>query len=217
MADEFKYLVFRLYSKEEREDPDQRVILFGWSKNKNVIKAFLQQRDGKKYTYKKFYEDEIIERFSEDVTDSENMIDYIKLKSANSGEEILFFSTMKEMKEAESKIQTMFIEASKLDIDGSGNYLDMFCNLRDYYADALYYIGLRPPDLDILFPSSDEYTPEITIDNMVESAYEEEFFHPQEEIKHNRSILPGVSYMNNAYQKVIYSIESFIKVLRDDL
>ena len=52
------YIVSRVFSKEERPDPSDRRVFYGWSNSKHTIKAFIKQRDPKKYEYKKYDEED---------------------------------------------------------------------------------------------------------------------------------------------------------------
>lgn len=217
---EKKYVVYRVYSKKERSEENIRHSFYGWSESKSVIKAFLQQRNPEKYKVYKFNKEEIPVSVVDDLDDPFNMIDFIKLKSAATHEEFYLFMTIIEMKSCEKRIQEMFINKCSLsNINKDGNYLEMFLNLDEYYADALFYIGFRPEEVDILFPSSDyhdDYSGYLKIEEDIDDAYDNLYNYPPEFIKQNKSI-PGLSMMDDVANKIYYSIESFIKVLIDDL
>ena len=74
------YLVFRVYSKDERPSLKERSHVYGWTSNKKILKAFLKQRDEKKYAVRKLQADEFMNRLHQynDETD-DLMIDFIKL------------------------------------------------------------------------------------------------------------------------------------------
>lgn len=217
---EKKYIVYRIYSKKERPKLDERSSYYGWSESKSVIKAFLQQRSPDKYKVYKINKENIAPSMFDEVNDSYNMIDYIKLKSAATQEEFSLFMTMGEMKECEKSIQKMFIDKCSLsDIKGEGNYLEMFLNLDEYYADALFYIGFRPEEVDIMFPSSDyhdDYSNYVKIEEAIDDAYDGAYMHPEEVYDKNKFI-PGLCAMDDVSKMLYYSLESFIKVLIDDL
>lgn len=214
----WKYLVYRVYTRDERPNIDERASFYGWSNNKSMIKAFTSQRSKKKYKVLKVDQDEIARRFSEEIDDEEAALDFVKIKSASTHEEIFFITTMNELKETEKRIQRMFIDQASLSgIDGKGNYLEMFMNLDDYYADALYYIGFRPPEVDILFPSADyhdDYSNITKIEELIDDAYEGKYQSPGE-VRDNR--IPGLVAIEDVANKIYYSVESFVKVLKDDL
>lgn len=214
----WKYLVYRVYTRDERPNIDERASFYGWSNNKSMIKAFTSQRSKKKYKILKVDQDEIARRFSEEIDDEEAALDFVKIKSASTHEEIFFITTMNELKETEKRIQRMFIDQASLSgIDGKGNYLEMFMNLDDYYADALYYIGFRPPEVDILFPSADyhdDYSNITKIEELIDDAYDGKYQSPAE-VRDNR--IPGLVAIEDVANKIYYSVESFVKVLKDDL
>lgn len=216
---EKKYIVYRVYSKKERPRADERLSYYGWSESKSVIKAFLQQRSPNKYKVYKINKEDITPSM-DDINDSYNMIDYIKLKSALTQEEFSLFMTMGEMKECEKRIQRMFIDQCALsNIEGNGNYLEMFMNLDEYYADALFYIGFRPEEIDIMFPSSDyhdDYSNFTKIEEAIDDAYVGAYLHPEETYDKNKFI-PGLYAMDDVSKMLYYSLESFIKVLIDDM
>lgn len=102
------------------------------------------------------------------------------------------------------------------DID---NIITIFNCLDDYYGDALEYIGFRPSILQSMYSRAGYMEGELEIDQTVyaiESAYDGSTSHPEEEYasKHN---IPGLSILDDPFKKVLYSVESFIKVLKEDL
>lgn len=213
-----KYLIYRIYSRDERPDDDERARFYGWTRSKSMMKGFISQRNKKKYKIIKADEEEIAKVFSEEVDDANVMLDFVKLKSAATHEEIYFISTMNELCEAEKQIQRMFIDQASLsEIDGNGDYLQMFINLDPYYADALYYIGFRPPEVDIMFPSADyhdNYSDITKIEELIDDAYEGKYESPG--VSRNNQV-PGLVAIEDVANKIYYSIESFVKVLKDDL
>lgn len=215
-----KYVVYRVFTKKERPNPKERYCYYGWSISKAVIKAFMQQRDSKKYDVIKVDTDNV-ECITEDIDDDNYMIDYIKLRSAKSDEEISLFLTRNELRECEMYIQSMFIEESSLsNINGTGNYIEMILQLDNYYADALFMIGYRPKEIDILFPSADyhdDYSSIESLEEAIDNAYDDSCRFAEEKIKHMPMNIPGLYASIDIANKLYYSVESFIKALRDNL
>ena len=222
MDEGLKYLIYRIYSAKERPEMNERSVFYGWTSSKKVAKVFLKQRDKNKYQVIKMNDDEIIQNipYSDEIITIESMIDFVKLRSAKTHEEIYFFTTLREMKQTEIDIQRMFHDMSSIaNIKGNGNYLNMIFNLDEYYLSALFYIGYRPPELDILFPSADErdnFSTMYDVEESIEDAYDGMIEHPPETSERYQSI-PGLMTINDVASKIIYSIESFIKVLKNDL
>lgn len=216
-----KYLVYRIYHKSECSDATDRSRFYGWSTNKNIIKAFRKQRNQKKYKIIKMSENEISKTFSENIDDIDAMIDYIKLRSVKTNEKMTLFLTLNEMRETEKKIQRMFLDQAALSrIPGTGNYLQMFLHLDNYYADALYFIGFRPREVDDLFPSADyhdDYSSIEKIEEEIDAAYEEMYQFPREIVKKSTESAVGLAVIEDVSNKIYYSLESFIKVMKDDM
>jgi len=97
MSNEKLYIIYRVYNKKDRPDNDVGPILYGWSNNKNVVKAFMNQRDKNKYYVEKMSDaniNEIMEGSYNDL-DVNNMIEYIKLISYKTHKEICLFMRKK--------------------------------------------------------------------------------------------------------------------------
>lgn len=207
------YLVYRVYSEKERPNiPDkERIVFYGWSTDKVVIKAFLKQRNPKKYQVQKVHEEDV----NLHELDQELIIDFVTLKSVN-GEEYELFMTQRQLRESEKAIHHYFYDLARLVERDNGNttLLEMYMNLSQYYLDALTCIGFNPPELESLFPSNDDYG--MGVDDLIDSAYESQYSSPQETYKHDNNI-PGMSMLEEDSAKIIYSLESFIKVLKDDM
>ena len=210
------YVILRKYSEKERPGSSlkERVILYGWTNKKNVVNAFFGQRDRSKFILRKFNREELNDIFCENELYPESLIDYIELYSINSEDKIPFFTTKYELMSAEKKILRLFSDASKLveRDDGNTRLLNMYMNLSDNYKDALDYIGFRPPELDAIFDNASKDTEE-ELEDIIDCAYSE---YPQELYEKMRE-LPGVDHLPQDYQKVIYSLEAFIKVLSEDM
>ena len=93
-------------------------------------------------------------------------------------------------------------------IDGDiDQFVDIILNLEEKYYDALFYLGYRPKELEAKFDSH---------------IYESDFVYecmPCEEYYREE---PGdqslrVSAMGDVSNKIIYSLESFVKGMRNDL
>lgn len=210
------FMVFRVYSSKERADPNERNVYYGWSHAKSVVLAFLKQRSKKKYQVQKMNRG-TIERIYGEEPDDDTAINFVPVKSATTGETVNLFMTKVELLEAEKKIQRLFAQATSLDSAGEDimEVLELFVNLDPYYGAALYYLGFRPRELDDLFPSADyhdDYGGSLGIEETIESVYQS----PGE-------LCPGItpagqsSVVDDISKKIIYSLESFVKVLRDDM
>ena len=90
-----KYLIYRIYSAKERPEMNERSVFYGWTSSKKVAKAFLKQRDKNKYRAIKMNDEEIIQNipYSDEIITVESMIDFVKLRSAKTHEDIYFFTT----------------------------------------------------------------------------------------------------------------------------
>lgn len=207
------YLVYRRYSQIERprRRANERTIFYGWTKSKNVVKAFFAQRSKHKYDVVETDLEEIGEKLSENSLNPDDMIDFIVLHFAGSKESIQFFMTKREMFEAEIRIERYFRDMCNLVTRDKGNttLLLMYMNLLEYYTDALEFIGFSPPEIDDLNGTDSSYYD--LFEESIERAYEES---PYDEYERWQEP-PGSSA--NPRAKFVYSIESFIKVLRDDL
>lgn len=222
MKDEKIYVIHRIYNKDEiRYNNSSKSRIYGWSNNKNIIKAFISQRNKNKYYVEKMYgsSEEILDGYYNDL-DNENMINYIKLKSVNSDQEFYLFMTAVEMQEAEINIQKYFRDLCCIsDIEGRGNYLEMFMNIDRYYSDALDFIGYRPPEISAMYQSmdpTDDPGDIIGITELIENAYSGSCISPYEDMRNSCKPL-GLLMFTDVASKILYSIESFIKVLRDEL
>lgn len=236
------YLIYRTYSSKERKDPDQRTVFYGWTGLKSVRDAFLMQRNSDKYKAIKCYKKDIADthalylydsawtrgedafgdrlHFMDEYVDYNNMIDVIKLISSTTGEEVMFFTTSDELHEGEIRIQRLKEELCSMEtMEGKKDvkvYLEMILNLDPYYGDALRYIGYRPKELDILFDSSTGFGELDEIEMQIHEAYDAAVEYPREWINEIPE-LPGLSILDDVSSKVIYSLENFIKVLKEDL
>lgn len=219
------YLVYRIYSKKERKDPEERAIFFGWTKSKNIKNAFMMQRSPKKYKVLKCDNDELMDIYERADTDFDldehNMISIIKLKSATTGEDVPFFSTADELHEAEINIQRLKEDLCSMEtMPGNKKdvrvYLEMIMNLDPYYADALQYIGYKPKEMNILFDSASGFDDLDDIEMQIHEAYDGYCESPKENYDEIPG-LPGLSVLDDVSTRIIYSLENFIRVLREEL
>lgn len=210
MKDTF-YLIFRVYTAKERPNPKDRYVFYGWTTNKSIIEAFQMQRNMDKYAKRKLTREEM-DKFKDSYDEDEITcveMDYVMLHSAHSDLEIMFVTTLHELKETEYNIQEMAREMCDLSkIKGDGDYLSMIINLKDVYREALDRIGYRPSQLDFDYPSDHD-----TLMDTIDGAYAEGIV---TDTKGSRQI-PSQSVIDDVASMSLYSIESFIKALRDDL
>ena len=223
MKDEkYSYLVYRVYSEKERPriPLNDRIVLYGWSSSKSIIKAFFEQRSKKKYKVKKVLEEDAYMHMGAEL-DPMYCIDYIDLKTSSTDETITLFMTKNELKEAQVAIHNYFSDLCRLveRDNGKMHLLELYINIDDYYLDPLQYIGFKPPELDILFDSveyreSDD--PAYDIEGLINSAYDSAYDVPHETVYHD-GLIPGFSTLPSISDKILYSAESFIKVLKNDM
>lgn len=221
MKDETKYLIYRSYSEEERPSSHKkdRMVYYGWTSSKSVIKAFFEQRDKKKY---KFYKISMGEtRIPDDLLEYSRLIDFVKLKSAATNEEFPLFMTSYEMKQAEHQIQEYFNDLCRLveRDDGRSRLLELYINIDEYYLDPLQYIGFNPPEMEALFDSVEYRECDDScydIDALIESRCNAAYDAPYEVVTHT-GLIPGFSSTMPVSKQILYSLENFIKVLREDL
>lgn len=220
---DYKYLIYRIYDKKERPNERDRSVFYGWTTDKNVILAFLQQRNPDKYKVFKRSNEYISKMYSEDITDYSSMVNFIKIRSVNIQDDVLLFITANELQECEKRIQRIFYDQSSLStIKGNIScleYVTMITNLDLYYFDALQLIGYRPHEIDDLYPSADyhdDFSSIEKINEQIDSAYDGSIASPEETFSRDYDI-PGLSTLTELYCEIIYSLESFVKVLRDDM
>lgn len=194
MNDEIIYIVARYYSEYERPNDTaaERTILYGWSYSKAVIKAFLNQRSKEKYRVTKISKCLLENKFTNIDICKDNKIDLIELESVNSKMKYKLFMTQKELDEVKGKIINLLKEYSNLVSLYNGNtmILELFLNLKKGYIKALEFIGFDPSPA-YMYDSDDSYD-------------------RYEEYDMNR-------YSSSVFNNIIYSIESFIMAMKDDM
>ena len=217
--DEKCYLIFRIYPNEPNRDH-----VFGWTESKKIARAFIKQRSKDKYKIIKMTSERIAEVFSERIMESSNQIDYFKIKSAKTGDEIVFFTTMDEMIEAEKKIQKYFRELPHLieHADGRDEVVHLFVRLKSKYADALDFIGFRPSEVEAIYDrddwigDADEGSIEGICDNIEQAYVDKTIEEYRNGLDSNKHPL-GLTASSDIYTKLIISLESFIMVLKEDM
>lgn len=218
MAHSTRYAVFRYYSPKEAPTIDyrDRVVFYGWTDHKSVMKAFLAQRNSKKYIVKRMDRDEVENMVEHgdhmELDDPEHRIDIIQLPSKNLEAKIDIFMTEYEMKEVEKDIQSRMRSYASVDaydkytLEDMYTLVNMFVNLEEPYQDILYYLGFRPIELDMLDESEDGYTIMDQIDAGYANRRHCTFTNPR-----------GVSHLQDDYTKTLYSMENFIKSMIRDM
>lgn len=226
MREKIYYLVYRI--REHEECP----IIYGWTLSKKVLKAFLQQRDKKKYVAYKRTEEEVLKALKGNEPEKELMIEVLPIKSTESDEVVKLFMSMDELASVEKAIQKMMIDECSMiehlksypNAKPAKYYLNLISNMKVEYTDALHVAGYRPPEYSHMFPSSDGVDEEIALDN-IEDAYGM-VNHSDSEYKMSDGKFPGQIHMmepsagfsiDDMCKMVLYSLESFIMVMKNDL
>ena len=192
---------------------------YGWSFNLDIVKAFLKQRN-ESYKWVKSTKNEIEVIFNANYTINERMINCIKLKSTKYKKNFLLFITIDELRTCEKLIQQLMIDECRLN-KGNISYkrltecISIIGDLKDRYYNALYFIGYRPPEILSLYNQNYNY---YDINDLIDIAYDECGWLScplyNSITKHG---VPSIYNLDEVYEKVIYSLESFIKVLKDEL
>ena len=211
-----RYLVFRVYQRDE----DHEDWLYGWTFDRNVVKVFLEQRDTRKYSVRKISEEELADLLSDVPWDSSNMIDYVELPVSATGKSVTLFMTKNELCEVEKRIQRYFRKLSTIIDNEHGSFvvLNLFQNLIPRYLDALDFLGFRPPELENMdesvpyhgCPEDEDDVSDRTTSWEIDQAYQ---LTPM--IDHQS--VPGMSMLTKVSTQIIYSLESFIIAMREDL
>lgn len=211
MKEQERYLVFRVPTYEEQHRDRAIPHLWGWTVSKAVIRVFKRQRDQSKYSIVVMDNEKVAREFSENELSQDMMIDYVELGDTTTGEMIPFFTTKVELQEAEVKIQRLITEFSSFERlnEDPTPYVNIMMNLNQYYQDLLEFIGYCPREMKDLFPSDDEDS----IEDSIYDAYSNSDYIRENEL-HN---VPGSHTIEKLSNRVIYSLQSFVMVLKDDL
>lgn len=209
------YLIYRTYNEKERPrvSARERNVLYGWSNSKHVMKVFMAQRSSKKFKAVKIDKDDI----NCNILDENNMIDYVSLKS-ESGNTIDLFLTKNELVEAERSIKDSLKDLCRL-VDrnkGKPNTLELYMNLNEMYLDPLQFLGFIPPELEILFPSIDEYRESndsmFDIDNMIDGNCTEDISYDS-----SSNYTCNFDSINDITDRINYSAETFIRAMKNNM
>ena len=210
-------LIYRIHDPSIKRYKEQNMEYYGWTQSKIVAKAFLNQRTKGKYISSKFSIEDI-----EDITKTlsdDKEIDFIKITSSKSKKETTIFLTSAELMEIEMRIQKLFVDACSivnLTRDGETiyNYCEAIMNFKKKYADALEIIGYQPTEIAELLDGDYSYGEEFqSFSDEMKRAYQ--YKDDYEEYRDSRNRLPGSILYMDVCRKVVYSLESFIKVSRD--
>lgn len=178
--------------------------VYGWTHSKDILKIFLKQRN-KNYKWKK------LEYSSIDELDNDNRINYVILPSAKMNKEIKLFITLRELYDLAIYIHNLFsAECSFENYENPDGVVDIFLLLKEKYLKALKLIGFEPIEVKI---RCHEYP--CTEDDFVEcldQAYQYIDF-----ISDGLTFDHMIPYSINGFHQYIYSLETFIMVLRDKL
>ena len=204
--------VYAIYRNRFRtkEDP-----IYGWTESKSTARMFLKERKKKKYTIMKSRYKELQKRFSEfeDQLDRYRL-DLIRFKSSKDGKDYYLISTLNELKSYEMNCQDLFRYMSsteKIDPNRIEYFLDLIANIQKEYASALNVIGFVPREFESLFPGGEDSME--WVQHGIDSIYED--IDIREYHKHYE--MPGRVATNEIYMRIIYSLESFIRVMKEDL
>lgn len=198
------YLVYRRYSDEELKERRRsgeilrdRNRFFGWTDNKHTIKLFSLQRSSKKYFIRQVTLEEL-SNIGTERTMENFQLELISLQSNRLKRSVALMTTADERDTFERKIRRMFTEACSLgpwitegDVVNFTRMVNCIANLIPKYAGALAYLGYVNTDLNSVFDSVDD----------------------EEWIDLYR---PGGNSLNTG-KLIIYSLESVIKVILDDM
>lgn len=209
------YVVFRIYTSKERPEVRERSRVYGWTSSKKVLKAFMEQRDDKKYAVRKVPQEQLASKLK--IFDDETeilMIDFIKINSAQTGEEFHLFMNESEKDEVEKRVVRIFDELCSIDnIKGDiDTYVNMIVHLEEKYYDALFYLGYRPKEIEAKFDTAGEFVTERDY-AYYEGMPPEEYYYGSSESERNLRITSS----GDISTKIIYSLESFVKAMRNDL
>lgn len=192
---------------------------YGWSFDLNIVKAFLKQRNDS-YKWMKSNKREVEIIFNADRSLNERMINCIKLKSTKYERKFLLFITIDELRNCEKMIQQLMIDQCRLN-KGNISYerltecISIISDLKDRYYNALYFIGYRPPEILSLYNQNYTY---YDINDLIDIAYDEcGWLSCPLYNSITKYGVPSIYNLDEVYEKVIYSLESFIKVLKDEL
>lgn len=222
------YLIHRVFTKDEMRDrplDNSNNYFYGWCDDKKILNAFRSQRNKKKYAYFKSTLDEIGKKYSHNDLPLDKKLDLAPLVSVETGEKIHLIMTAREVIETKIRIKRMIKSISSIsnicftkknkEVD---YYVEMLCALQDKYFDALHYIGFRPIELESKYDSVDENDIHISEIEMDEEWEGTSWASPHE--IHSRMShlgLPRKSVVDDVVEEIFLSVESFVRILREEL
>jgi len=192
---------------------------YGWSTNKKIVKAFIQQRGEGKYNYKAFDNDEIEYSEFSSLVDDDHMIKLLLLPSVSNNERYPLFITDEEAKETEKQIHTYFSDLASFDnYKSRSDLIRIFYNLKKEAKIVLENIGCVPSDFnDMGYMESESSFPTLydEIDTLIDEAYLKS---PTEyDFDEEMEYMPKGHYrLNDFHSKYCYSLEAFIKILQEN-
>ena len=209
MDDKIYYLIYR------QEDDTNNFTFHSWTSNKFIAKAFLTQRNPKKFRLIKVRRNEF-NKLSNQISDIEiRMIDYLKIASSKTGEFITLFISKEDLRETEIKIQRLFSSKCNFKLNFHKEEItymaNLYLNLKKEYIEALDIIGYHPEEISELFPNCNDWE-EIAVDQ-IENIYS--FLFNGTNYEHT-DYIPGILGLSTVASKIIYSLESIVKVMKDD-
>jgi hypothetical protein len=207
--DQVYYLVYKTSDDRHGGIED----LYGWSHSKSVVNAFLKQRNPKKYVIDKmvitadksgaYSKRGLVDTRYLDLSDP-IMLNILPLKSCNTGETVKLFTTSDEQIRIVSDIDSMFDQLRSFDrVEDTSiaHLVNIYKSIKPKYINALEWIGYNPTEISYLYDTVDDIYNEI---NFGQDYIDES----DDEIDKG-----GL----NLIKAMFYSLESVIKVLKDEL
>lgn len=195
----FFYKIYRVYSPDEEHSHglfDNEPLYVGWTDDKSMVKAFLEQRNPDKYMVEEWLTDEDDARSAEFHNEWE--LDIVMLNSNhNKKKKIPLITTSVELHRSIKSIYEMFHEQSMVcDVDDKVLIAwSIFVQLKEEYKEALHFIGYQQEEEEILYDRvEDPYNPE-----SFEGAY------------------TGDKSRSSPFEMCVSTLESLIKVMEFDM
>lgn len=205
------YLVYRTSDDRHGGVED----FYGWTNSKTILNAFLKQRNKSKYITEKITIDaDLSGAYSKKglvdtkylELDKDLMIDILPIKSCQSGDIVKLFTTNDEKIRITNDIDAMFDELRSFDrmnTDNIKSMVDTYSAIKDKYTDALVKIGYQPMEVEYMYDSVED------IKNYVNYGLGYSDNEDDDILNH--------SHNYTIYKSIVYSLESVIKVLKDEL
>jgi hypothetical protein len=206
-------LLYRVYQTEEN-------ILFAWTLEKSLIKAFFKQRTPNKYYYTKSV---AVPKVSD--RDPEIMLQILKLKSNQTGGMIPIVTTENEKRAFELDVHSYFQDLCSLHtLPGKhkdiSKYIMMIINLDERFLDALTMIGYRPPEIESIFDSLESHHGMMdteAIKAAIDDAHQDWLTLSWEERPDTNDCITSAYFLtDDPSRMLIYSFEAFVKIMIDN-